>query len=141
MTLHLSHILLTEGRTFIVLPFGADLHIYLHAQPQAPFFPFKSPVTRRRECPLLEGQRSALLVAVSDPASGEIVRRKLNDHLVTRKDSDVVHAHLTRDMRQHLVPILKLHTKHRVGKGLYYRSFELNGIVALRHERLLLTRA
>jgi hypothetical protein len=37
MTLHLSHILLTEGRTFIVLPFGADLQIYLNAQPQAPF--------------------------------------------------------------------------------------------------------
>jgi hypothetical protein len=41
MTLHLSHILLTEGRTFIVLPFGAYSLIYLHAQPQAPFVQVK----------------------------------------------------------------------------------------------------
>ncbi len=36
-TLHLSHILLTEGRTFIGNPFGIRL-IYLHTQPQVRFF-------------------------------------------------------------------------------------------------------
>jgi len=30
MILHLSHILLTEGRTFIVLPFGACLDLSAH---------------------------------------------------------------------------------------------------------------
>ena len=74
MTLHLSHILLTEGRTFIVLPFGALLELYLNAQPQAPFVALTGPGTRHRECPLLEEHGRALLVAVGDPASGEVVR-------------------------------------------------------------------
>ena len=91
----MSHILLTEGRTFIVLPFGAVHEIYLNAQPQAPFVGRETGDTRLRECPLLEVHDSALLVAISDSAASEVVRRKLNDHLVTRKDADVVHAHLT----------------------------------------------
>ena len=90
----MSHIFLTEGRTFIVLPFGAAHEIYLNAQPQAPFVERKTGDTRLREYPLLEGHDSALLVAVRDSPASEIVRRKLNDHLVTRKDADVVHAHL-----------------------------------------------
>jgi hypothetical protein len=113
--LHLSHILLTEGRTFIVLPFGTAVEIYLHAQPQAPFVVADASGTRRRECPLAKGHGRTLLVPVRNPAASQIVGRELDDDLVSRKDPDVVHAHLPRDVRKHLVPILELHAKHSVG--------------------------
>ena len=33
MILHLSHIFLTEGRTFMSFPFGMRIVLYVHAQP------------------------------------------------------------------------------------------------------------
>ena len=39
MILHLSHIFLTEGRTFIInLPFGMCVSVYSHTQPQVVVF-------------------------------------------------------------------------------------------------------
>ena len=44
MILHLSHIFLTEGRTFMSFPFGMRIVLYVHAQPLASVF---SAVTAR----------------------------------------------------------------------------------------------
>src|SRR5438067_7375402 len=67
MTLHFSHIGLTLGRTFTWL---RDLCSY----------------------GLLVGGRS--LVAVGDPAPGQVVRGDLHLHAIAGEDPDAVHPHL-----------------------------------------------
>ena len=51
MILHLSHIFLTEGRTFIInLPFGMCVSFYSHTQPQVMVF-FVFPAVAQRPAP------------------------------------------------------------------------------------------
>jgi len=57
---------------------------------------------------------AGLLVAVDDPTPSEVVGRKLHDHAVIRKDSDVMHPHLAADMSEHLVPVIKFNPEHRI---------------------------
>lgn len=47
-----------------------------------------------------------LLVAVGDATSLEVVGRQFNLHLVARKDPDVVHAHLARDVGKEFVAVI-----------------------------------
>jgi len=54
------------------------------------------------------------LEAVCDTTSGEVVWGELNLNLVTRKNSDVVHAHLSGDVRQHFVSVLEFDLEHGV---------------------------
>src|SRR5947209_20401965 len=56
-----------------------------------------------------------LLVPVGDPTSAEVVRSELHLHAIAREDADVVHAHLPRDVGQHLVAVLELDPEHGVG--------------------------
>src|SRR6476660_8278876 len=79
ITLHFSHIFLTDGRTFSV-------------------------------------EASSLKKAIGDAAAGQVVRSELHLHLVARQDADVVHPHLPRDVRQHLVAVLELDPEHGVGQ-------------------------
>src|ERR671921_3488 len=58
------------------------------------------------------------LVAVDDPASGEVVRRELHHHAVLGEDPDVVLTHLAADVGEHLVPVAQLHAEHRIRQGL-----------------------
>src|SRR5436305_13875627 len=46
-----------------------------------------------------------LLVAIGDAATGEVVRRQLHLDAVTGQDADVVHAHLSGDVREDLVAV------------------------------------
>ena len=71
----------------------------------------------------------SLLVAIRNATSGEVIWRELYLHLVARKNTDVVHSHLSGDMRQNFVAVLKLHPKHGVRQGLKDRSFEQNGVI------------
>ena len=57
------------------------------------------------------------LVAVDDPAAGEIVGRQLNNDTVRRQDSDVVLTHLAANRGKNAVPILELDTKHGIGQS------------------------
>lgn len=60
-----------------------------------------------------------LLVPIRNASTVEIIGRQLNQNSITRKNSDEVFAHLSRDMRQHLMLIVfKLHPKHRVWQSL-----------------------
>lgn len=59
-----------------------------------------------------------LLVPIRDTTPGEVVRRQLDGDVVAGKDTDIVHAHLTGDMREHRMPVLQLDTEHRVGQRL-----------------------
>src|SRR3954471_18096597 len=75
----------------------------------------------------------ALLVAVDDPTSREVVRRELHHDPVLREDPDVVLAHLAADVGENLVPVAQLHTEHRVGEGLHDGALDLDHAFLLRH--------
>src|SRR5712692_10378743 len=66
-----------------------------------------------------------LLVAVNDAPAGQVVWRKLDSNLVPGQDADEVLAHLSGDVRQHLVLVLELNAKHRVGQWLDHRRHGL----------------
>jgi ATP-dependent RNA circularization protein (DNA/RNA ligase family) len=67
---------------------------------------------------------SVSLEAICNAASGEVVWSEFNLDFVTGKNTDVVHAHLSGDVRQHVVTILKLYAKHCVWERLKNRALE-----------------
>ena len=117
MTLHFSHIGLTDGLTFIKLP---------------PFLDGLAAAVRRLRHihgqPLPFGIRRPLLGSPGDPALGEVVRRHLNCYLIARNDSDVVHSELTGNMSKDLVSVSQLHLKIRIGQSLYNCTFDFDNI-------------
>src|SRR4051812_48805697 len=70
-----------------------------------------------------------LPVPECDPAAGEVVRSELHLHLVARRDADVVHAHLPRDVGEHLVPVLELDTEVGIRQRLDDRAFHQDRVV------------
>lgn len=69
-----------------------------------------------------------LLVAVGDASAGQVVRCEFNLNPVARKNSDVVPAHLSRDVAEHGQAILELDPEHGVRERLDDRAFEDNRI-------------
>lgn len=68
-----------------------------------------------------------LLVAECDPASCEIVRRKLNPNWVSDQNPDEVFAYPPADGTQHHFSCRPhLDTKHRAGQPLLYHTFHLH---------------
>src|SRR5690606_15310897 len=74
-----------------------------------------------------------LLVAVDDPAAGQVVRAQLDHHPVLREDPDVVLTHLARDVSENLVPVAQLDAEHRVRQSLDHGALDLDDTVLLRH--------
>jgi hypothetical protein len=105
MTLHLSHIGFTLGRTFI---------------------PARS---------------LASLVPEDDPASGQVVRRQLDQDPIAWKYPDVVHPHLSRDMGEDPVAVIQLDFEHGVREGLDHLSLDLDALFLLRGFLLVLGHA
>src|ERR1700751_4181447 len=70
------------------------------------------------------------LVSVGDPTPAEVVGSELHLDAIAGQDADVVHAHLPRDVSQHLVPVLELHSEHGIGQRL--------DDCALEHDRVFL---
>ena len=56
--------------------------------------------------------RAPLFVAICDTTTGEVVGSKFHLHLVAGEDSDVMHPHLSGDVRQDFVAILEFHSEH-----------------------------
>src|SRR3954466_3859886 len=73
------------------------------------------------------------LVAVDDPAPGEVVRRELHDDPVLRQDADVVLAHLAADVRENAVPVGELDPEHGVRERLDDAALDLDGPFLLGH--------
>src|SRR5690554_4322534 len=107
-TLHFSQMGLTLGLTFIALPSPSALMTHVRAG-------------------------NDLLVAVNDPATGQVVRAKLHHYPVLREDSNVVLTHFARDVREDEVTVSQLNTKRGIRKCLYNRAFNLNDTVFLGH--------
>lgn len=63
---------------------------------------------------LADMRQCGLLVPVDDASPGEVVRRELYDYSIVGQDPDVVHPHLARNVREHLVTIVEFHPEHRV---------------------------
>src|ERR1700720_3854665 len=79
----------------------------------------------------------ALLVAIHNPPARQIVGRKLHGHAVTRKNANEILPHFSRDMGQHLMLVLELHSKHGVRKRLDYGRHHFNGVFFPAFARLL----
>ncbi len=112
ITLHLSQIFLTLGRTFILLPTAFAVAV-LRAESR--------PVASRPKC-------RRLLVAIRDTASLEVVRGELHLNAISGKNTDVVHSHLAADVREDLMPVLQLDPKHGVRKRLGDGALEDNRV-------------
>ena len=137
MILHLSHIFLTEGRTFIFLPFGMPyITVISHGQPLPMIFDtycFRATsisttfaLKRWREEYL---RTQALLEAIRDAPTIQVVHGKFNRDLVSGQDLDVMHAHLAGYVSQNLVTVLEFYLEHRIRQGLADRAFEFNYIL------------
>src|ERR1700712_5017895 len=75
----------------------------------------------------------ALLVAVDDAATGQVVWAQFYDHAVLRKDSDVVLTHLPRDVGKYSVSVGQLNAKHCVGQSFDHCAFDLDDTVFFGH--------
>src|SRR3989338_9888503 len=51
---------------------------------------------------------------IRNPPARQIVQRKLNGHLIPRQDFDVMHPHLSGDMRKNPMAVFKLNPEHGV---------------------------
>src|SRR5678816_4932474 len=73
---------------------------------------------------LLPGRR--LLETEGDAAAREVVRGQFDLHTVTRKNPDVVLAHLPGDLREHGLAALELDAEHRARQGLDHLALDLD---------------
>ena len=71
---------------------------------------------------------STLFISPGNSAFGQIVRRQLDPHLVSRKNTDKIHAESSADVREHHMFVDQFHLEHRVGKFLKYGAFYFNDI-------------
>jgi hypothetical protein len=81
-----------------------------------------------------------LFVTVSNSSAIKVVRRELYEHSITRKDSNEMLAHLSRNMRQHLMlSLFQRDPKHSVRQGLKDRGHNLYSFFLrhIRSERML----
>ena len=69
------------------------------------------------------------LGAPSDPASGEVVGRHLNGHLVAGQDADEVHPQLAGNMCQDDVSISDIHMERGIGQGLGDDALQFDHII------------
>jgi hypothetical protein len=56
-----------------------------------------------------------LALPKDDPPPGQVVGRQFDLDPVPGQDLDIVHPHFPRYMSEDLMPVLQLHTEHRVG--------------------------
>src|SRR5215472_6719136 len=70
-----------------------------------------------------------LLITIHNPSASQIIRRKLDGYLVSSKNADKVLAHLSRNMRQHLVLVFQFHAKHGIGQRLDHGGHHFNGVL------------
>src|SRR5687767_9384959 len=84
--------------------------------------------------------RATLLEAIGNASLGHIIGSHLYFDPVAQQDSDVVLAHLTRQIRKNFMVIFKLNPEHRTWKGFddgsfdFYLIFRIHGDLSLIHQ-------
>src|SRR5690606_16545564 len=68
-------------------------------------------------------------LAVRDAPARQVIGRQFHRHPVAGQDADEVHAHLARNMAEHLVAVVQLHPEHGVGQRLDDSALHLDHIV------------
>src|SRR5947207_1577095 len=76
-----------------------------------------------------------LLKAIGDAAAGQVIRRQLDQHPISRQDLNEVQPDLARDMRQDLVAVRQFNLEHGVRQRLPHHAFDFNRVF-LRHKLL-----
>src|ERR1700730_12950616 len=111
--------------TLLVLRVGAD-----NAHHAAPMNHLALVANLFYRCPYFHDPSSCkLLIAVDDAAARQIVRRKLHGYFVSRENTNKIFAHLAGNVRQHLMLILQLHSKHGVRQRLNHRGHNFDGVL------------
>src|SRR3972149_3606430 len=100
MILHFEQIALTDDRTFIFVPSVAGAY----------------------------GNTPLLAEPVRDPPAGQVVRRQFHRDLVPRKNLDVVHPHLPRNVGEDAVSVLQGDPEHRIGQRFENRPLHFDGV-------------
>ena len=68
------------------------------------------------------------LVAIGDTTTLEVVRSQLHLDAIAGEDTDVMHAHLSADVREHFVTVLELDPEHGVRERFGDGPLEDDGI-------------
>jgi len=71
---------------------------------------------------------AGLASAENDSTLTQVVGCELNGNLVTGQDTNVVLAHLARDVGGHNVTVLKFYPEQGIGQGLQDRALHFNVI-------------
>ena len=108
MTLHFSHMGLTDGLTFILF----NLHM--------------------RITYLL-----VLLTSPGDPTLSQIIRRHLNSYLVTGQDFNEIHTELAGNVCQNAVSIADIYIEHSIRQCISYDALNLDYVVLCQAVNLL----
>src|SRR5579864_9848278 len=69
-----------------------------------------------------------LFVAVHDAAPRQVVRRKLHRNFISGQNADEILAHLSGNVREHLMLVFQLDPKHGVGQRLNHGGHHFNGV-------------
>src|SRR5277367_888093 len=64
--------------------------------------------------------------SIGDTAAGQIIGRQFDCHFVAGKYFYVMHAHLSRNMRENLVPVIEGNPEHRVGQRFLHAALYFN---------------
>lgn len=95
ITLHLSHIFLTDALTFIFVTSLTSGSAFYRSPP---------------------GLSTLLFISIDYSTLCGIIRCDLHLHLVAGEDPDVEHPHLSRDMADDMDLVLQLHPEHGIGQ-------------------------
>jgi len=71
-------------------------------------------------------KKCELLVSVNNPTSREIVRGQFDFHSVPGENLDVTHSHLSGNMCQYFVVVVKLNSEFGVRESFRHLSLDLN---------------
>lgn len=68
------------------------------------------------------------LLPVRNTASCQVVGRQLNNDFVPGENTNEVHSQLPGNMRENLMAVLQLNSKHRIRERFDHRTFDFNNI-------------
>jgi hypothetical protein len=72
------------------------------------------------------GESGALLVAVGDASAGEVIRGEFHLHTVALQHTNIMLAHLAREVRENFMAVLQRDPESSVGEHFTYHSLDLN---------------